>query len=87
MEALTFLVNNITKEIDFKSLREAFRAFDKNNTGLLSLVEVKAAFKESNIAWDDIDDMFRNLDFNQDGKINYSEFLAATVDRKKTLTL
>lgn len=37
MEALTFLVNNITREIDFKSLREAFRLLDKNNTGLLKL--------------------------------------------------
>lgn len=87
MEALTFLVNNITKEIDFKSLREAFRVLDKNNTGLLTLPEIKEAFKESNIAWDDLDEMFRNLDFNQDGQINYSEFLAATVDRRKTLTL
>lgn len=37
VEALTFLVNNINKEIDFKSLREAFRAIDKKNTGLLTL--------------------------------------------------
>jgi len=29
MEALTFLVNNINKDIDFKSLRDAFRALDK----------------------------------------------------------
>lgn len=41
VEALTFLVNNITKDIDFKSLREAFFALDKNNTGLLSLNEIK----------------------------------------------
>ncbi len=87
MEALTFLVNNITKEIDFKSLREAFRVLDKNNTGLLKLQEIKEAFKESNIPQDDLDEMFRNLDFDQDGSINYSEFLAATVDRRKALSM
>jgi calcium-dependent protein kinase len=46
-EALTFIVNNINKDIDFKSLREAFRALDKNNTGLLSLNEIKEGFRES----------------------------------------
>lgn len=29
--------------------------------------------------------LFKNLDFNQDGEINYSEFLAATIDRKVAL--
>lgn len=28
-----------------------------------------------------------NIDLNHDGEINYSEFLAATVDKKKALTL
>jgi calcium-dependent protein kinase len=41
VEALTFLVNNVTKDIDFKSLREAFRALDKENTGLLNLTEIR----------------------------------------------
>jgi Ca2+-binding EF-hand superfamily protein len=38
-------VNNLTKDvIDFKTLREAFRALDKANTGLLNLNEMKQAF-------------------------------------------
>jgi hypothetical protein len=58
MEALTFLVNNlsnssstntdnlqegdpVTKDIDFKSLREAFRELDTENLGMLSMQEVK----------------------------------------------
>jgi calcium-dependent protein kinase len=34
-----------------------------------------------------LDDIFRSIDFNKDGQINYTEFLAATVDKKKALTL
>lgn len=87
VEALQFLVNNITKDIDFKSLRDAFRALDKNNTGLLHLNEIKQAFKDSSIPQEDLDDIFKAIDFDKDGLINYSQFLTATVDRKKALTM
>ena len=87
METLTFLVNNITKDIDFKSLREGFRALDKENTGLLNLGEIKQAFKDSQIQPEHLDDIFKAIDFDNDGLINYSEFLAATVDKSKALTM
>eukprot|EP00347_Sterkiella_histriomuscorum_P016684 403352253 len=87
VEALTFLVNNVTKEIDFKTLRDAFRVLDKKNTGLLTVNEIKEAFKGSNFSQEDLNDIFKNIDLNHDGEINYSEFLAATVDKKKALTL
>ena len=58
MEALTFLVNNlsnssstntdnlqegdpVTQDIDFMSLRMAFRELDTENLGMLSMQEVK----------------------------------------------
>ena len=30
--------------------------------------------------------MFERIDFNHDGEINYTEFLAVTVDRRKAIT-
>jgi calcium-dependent protein kinase len=54
---------------------------------MLSLTEVKQAFKDANIPSEDVEKIFRSLDGNGDGLINYSEFLAATVDRKKALTM
>ena len=62
METLTFLVNNLHKEIDFKNLRDSFRALDKQNTGLLSINEIKEAFKEANIPNYDIEEVFKRLD-------------------------
>ena len=73
--------------IDFKSLRDAFRALDKSNTGLLNLNEMKQAFIDSNIQPADLENIFKAIDFHKEGTINYSEFLAATVDKKKTLTM
>ena len=30
--------------------------------------------------------MFTDIDFNSDGEVNYSEFLAATIDKRKCIT-
>lgn len=34
----------------------------------------------------EINKIFERIDFNHDGEINYSEFLAVTVDRRKAIT-
>jgi Ca2+-binding EF-hand superfamily protein len=79
--------NAFLKDLDFKQLREAFRSLDTENLGMLSMAEVKQAFKDANIPSEDVDRIFRTLDTNGDGLINYSEFLAATIDRNKALTM
>jgi Ca2+-binding EF-hand superfamily protein len=84
---LTFLVNNLTKDIDFKSLRDAFRTLDKNNSGFLNLAEIRQAFIESNIPTEEADEIFIKIDLDNDGLVNYSQFLTATVDKKQTLTM
>ena len=35
---------------------------------------------------EEINQIFERIDFNHDGEINYSEFLAVTVDRRKAIT-
>ena len=49
--------------------------------------EMKQAFKDATISSEDLEDIFRTIDFHKEGTINYSEFLAATVDKKKALTM
>lgn len=34
----------------------------------------------------EVNSIFERIDFNHDGEINYSEFLAVTVDRRKAIT-
>ena len=90
LETLKFLVNNITMEIDFKTMREAFRAIDTSNTGIITLKQIQQGFPHDNyithINLADVESLFKKLDIKNTGMINYSEFLAATVDKRIALT-
>lgn len=82
---MTFLVNN-TGSFDFAKLRNAFHVLDKDNSGTLEMSEIREAFSDMNIPVAELDQIFHNIDLNHDGEINYTEFLAVTVDRKKAMT-
>lgn len=87
IEALTFLVNQSdTKTFDFKKLRNAFRTMDTDNSGTLQLSEIRTAFNGLNMSEEELNAIFDRIDFNHDGEINYTEFLAVTVDRRKAVT-
>jgi calcium-dependent protein kinase len=45
METLKWLVNNITMDLDFKSVRDAFRLIDTANSGRITIEEVKKGFR------------------------------------------
>ena len=92
IECLKFLVNNISSNMgfDFKSLRDAFRAIDTSNSGIITLEQIKKGFGfDNHITYVDtqqIEQLFKRIDVLGRGSINYSEFLAATVDKKIALT-
>ena len=90
METLKFLVNNITGTIDFKEMRQAFRLIDTSNSGRITIEQVKKGFiHDKHVTFIDeslIDKLFEKFSFDKTGEINYSEFLAATVDRQRALT-
>jgi Ca2+-binding EF-hand superfamily protein len=71
-------------------MREAFRAIDTSNSGIITLAQIKKGFKYDNhitfLNNEYIDLVFSKLDFNNIGQINYSEFLAAAVDKQRALT-
>ena len=87
VEALKFLVNQVdTSTFDFAKLRNAFRTLDTDNSGTLALTEIRTAFNDLNLSEEEINSIFERIDFNHDGEINYTEFLAVTVDRRKAVT-
>jgi len=80
-------VNQVdTSTFDFAKLRNAFRTLDTDNSGSLEMSEIRTAFNELNIPEEEINQIFERIDFNHDGEINYTEFLAVTVDRQKAIT-
>lgn len=87
IECLTFLVNQVdTSTFDFAKLKNAFRELDTDNSGSLELTEIRNAFNELQMPEEEINEIFARMDFNGDGEINYTEFLAVTVDRRKAIT-
>lgn len=71
-------------------MRDAFRAIDTSNSGIITREQLIKGFNYDNhvthLNHEFIDMIFNKLDFNNSGKINYSEFMAATVDKKIALT-
>lgn len=78
---LTFIASRL-KDDDIKVLKDIFMTLDKNQDGTLTLEEIKdgvAAIKDCKI---DVADLFSSIDTDNSGNINYTEFLAATIDQK-----
>lgn len=75
------------KDYEIAELRDAFRAMDYENTGYLTSHDLKRAFREAGLrfAEAEIDDLVNSIDHDNTGVINYTEFLAATLDMRTAL--
>lgn len=60
-----------------EELREAFKIFDKNEDGFISPSELRLVMTNlgEKLTDEEIDDMIREADFDNDGVINYEEFV------------
>ena len=84
---LLFIASRIgDKEIS--ELKEVFKAFDKNNDGQIDLEEFKKGLKEiksQHFSEQEISEFFSSIDTDKNNKIDYTEFLAATLEKKTYL--
>jgi len=72
-------------ESQIRGLRETFTALDANGDGLLTLNELKsgldrAGYRKTN---SDLEDMMEGMDTDGSGVIDYTEFLAAALDKRQ----
>lgn len=60
-----------------QELREAFRIFDKENNGYITTTELKNVFSALGVKLgdDELEEMIREYDLDQDNHINYEEFV------------
>ena len=85
--AMNVLVKMANEE-EVAELRKQFQAIDIDGTGLILASELAEIIKKQdlNISKTDIQDMINEVDYQGNGKINYSEFLSATIDVRTFLT-
>mmetsp|Transcript_4520 Transcript_4520/g.9083 ORF Transcript_4520/g.9083 Transcript_4520/m.9083 type:complete len:532 (-) Transcript_4520:16-1611(-) len=75
----TQLTDNAIRE-----LKEMFMAMDENNDGTLSVGELKEGLEKAGVAIPpDLQVMMDNIDTDGSGVIDYSEFMAATMDKRR----
>ena len=80
--ALTFIATRM-KDDEIKTLREIFSTIDINNDGFLTLQEIKKGCEKLNAKLDiDFEELFSSFDTNKSGTINYTEFIAGTIDHQ-----
>ena len=74
----------MTDQSKIEGLREQFVKIDKDQTGLISANELRTAIQQSdmNIPKEKIDEIIDEVDYFGNQKINYTEFLVATIDVK-----
>lgn len=78
-QTLTYIASRIP-ETQITELRSAFTKFDKNGDGQLShkeLVDGIQSVPEINLSIPDIEQAMKVIDSNNNGMIDYTEFIAA----------
>ena len=80
-----YFLAKIHNEKEILQLKQLFNEFDTDNSGNLSMVEIRKGFKSLGIDINesDLENIWEGLDFHKDGEVNYTEFLAAMISTYK----
>jgi len=86
-EVLSFLMKNLDTSERIK-IKELFRNITSTTSGDLTFKDLEKAFADAEIegATEHISELKKCLDFDKDGKIKYTEFLVATINKNEALT-
>ena len=85
--SLLFIASRLD-ENEILNLKKIFEAFDKGKDGQISIDELQQGLiqlKSSHVNPNDVFNLFKTLDADKNGRIDYTEFLAATLDKKTYL--
>ncbi len=86
---ISFLANQVSVNEEIKRLKEEFDKFDTNKDGEISkdeLIQCLEKIYPYQEARERAEKIFKEIDFNNDGCINFSEFLTANFKKDKLLS-
>ena len=63
-------------------MKEEFEKFDTDHSGFLEVSELEQIIRDSDLQMgiEEINSIIKELDFAENKRINYSEFIAATIN-------
>lgn len=78
-------VNVLVKHLEanqIEKLKEEFQKIDTDHSGFLEVTELEQIIRDSDLQMgqDEIQAIIKELDFAENKRINYSEFIAATIN-------
>ena len=65
-----------------KNIVLAFREYDTNNSGFINREELTAWFEKHGGDTKNLTELIKGADFNDDGKIDYEEFICMVVKKQ-----
>ena len=78
---LTFIASRLSED-EVKNIKKIFQSIDDNNDGKLSLEEMKEAVsKTAGFKPEYIESIFKSIDTDNSGNIEYTEFIAASLEK------
>ena len=85
--AMNVLVKHLAAS-QVKDLQKEFESIDKDLSGFLELDELVQAIKKANVDMkeEEIKQIVKEVDYAENGRVNYSEFIAATINTKNFLS-
>lgn len=86
---LAYLVHNFLPQEEIQDIRDIFFLFDKNGDGRLSKEELESGLsvlKKKNIPKSSIDGIMHTLDTDNNGYVEFEEFVRASIDKEKLIS-
>ncbi|KAK9467806.1 hypothetical protein V1512DRAFT_235874 [Lipomyces arxii] len=76
-EFLTMMAHKMKDTDSAQEIKEAFRVFDRDNNGFISATELRHVMVSigERLTEEEVDQMIREADKNNDGRIDYNEFV------------
>ncbi|XP_020806801.1 calmodulin [Drosophila serrata] len=78
-EFLQMMTKRLEEQNSIANLQQAFRIFDRNDVQYFTVVELRAVMINlgEKISDDDLLEMFKDIDLDNDGRVTFSDFVTA----------
>ena len=86
---VTFITNYLMSDDELKLLKKMFFELDVKGVGVITREELFTGMEECfdmKITHKEVDEIFGNIDYDNNGTISFDEFVKAAIDKKKLLT-